>query len=178
MEVRPVDGTDDLSGTTPAFCVDGMLGRLAKWLRILGYDAEFPCSDPSPERIFITMRKSGVRPPASVRRVPPGHVWKPGGILLSADIRLTSHETLHQLRQIFDEAGIRPDPCRFLSRCVVCNVTVRCVTIDRVIDRIPKGVLEITEEFTECPRCGRVYWEGTHPIRIRTRLKEAGLDLE
>jgi uncharacterized protein len=74
------------------------------------------------------------------------------------------------LRQVLEEAGIRPDPKLFLSRCLICNVPVREVQREDVAGKVPERILEKTEIFHECPACGRIYWEGSHAERIKKRL--------
>lgn len=137
-----------------AFDVDGMLGRLAKWLRILGFDAEYPVVRPRAGRVFLTRKKS-----------------------CASAIRVSSDDPLEQMKQVFEEVGVKPDPDLFLSRCLVCNEAVRAIGPDQVRDRVPPGVLAMTERFNECPRCGRIYWEGTHHARIKMRLDGAGIEM-
>ena len=54
-----------------------------------------------------------------------------------------------------------------LSRCNECDQPVRPVAADEIRDRVPPHVLELHHDFSTCPRCGRVFWEGTHAARIR-----------
>jgi len=133
-----------------SFDVDGMLGRLAKWLRILGFDAAFPRSQPSAGRLFVTARRS---------------VTYAGAIVVSGD------DPSDQLRQVLKQADIRPDPKRFLSRCLICNVPVREVRREDVAGKVPDGVFQRSRSFHECPECSRVYWEGSHAARIKKRLE-------
>ncbi|MGO9570607.1 MAG: Mut7-C RNAse domain-containing protein [Desulfomonilaceae bacterium] len=135
-----------------SFDVDGMLGRLAKWLRILGFDAVFPRSRPSAGRLFVTARRS---------------VTHAGAIVVSGE------DPSDQLRQVLDHAGIRPDPRFFLSRCLICNVPVREVQRQDVAGKVPDGVFQRSLNFHECPECGRIYWEGSHAERIKKRLEES-----
>jgi uncharacterized protein with PIN domain len=140
----------DLSDRYAAFDVDGMLGRLAKWLRILGFDAACPRSRPTAGRIFVTVRKS---------------------IAYSGAILVTGQDPLEQLRQVLEQAGVRPDPKLLLSRCLICNVPVQGVTREVVAGRVPDRIFEKTELFRQCPKCGRIYWEGSHEKRIKKRLE-------
>lgn len=139
----------NLPGPSASLDVDGMLGRLAKWLRILGFDAAFPRSRPSAGRIFVTARRS---------------VTYAGVIVVSGE------DPSDQLRQVLEQAGIRPDPNFFLSRCLICNMPVREVRQEDVAGKVPDGVLQRSRSFHECPECGRIYWEGSHADRIKKRL--------
>lgn len=138
------------------FDVDGMLGRLAKWLRILGFDAEYPVPGPRPGRIYLTGKKLCCGPES---------------------IQIVSGDVMEQIEQVFEEAGIGLDPDLFLCRCLACNVPVRSVSKEDVVGRVPSRVLDMTDEFRQCSRCGRIYWEGTHPVRMKLRLRAGGLDL-
>jgi uncharacterized protein with PIN domain len=140
----------DLSDRCAAFDVDGMLGRLAKWLRILGFDAAFPRSRPSAHRLFVTARRS---------------------IAYASAIIVTGPDPIEQLRQVLEQAGIRSDPKLLLSRCLICNVPVNEVRREDVAGRVPDLILEKTDLFHQCPKCGRIYWEGSHEKRIKKRLE-------
>jgi len=129
-----------------------MLGRLAKWLRILGFDAAYPRSRPSPERIFVTTKKAAASP---------------------ATLQVIAAAVEDQLREVLDQAGIDPDPDLFLSRCLICNVPVEEIPREKVEGKVPDAIMRVTTCFHECPRCSRIYWEGTHGNRIKTRLEKA-----
>ncbi len=142
--------SSDRVNPSASFDVDGMLGRLAKWLRILGFDAAFPCSRPSSGRLFVTARRSA--PCAEA-------------IVVSGD---DPHE---QLKQVLEQGGVRPDPGLFLARCLICNVPVRDVKREDVAGKVPDGIFQRSESFHECPECGRIYWIGSHAERIKKRLQ-------
>lgn len=125
-----------------------MLGRLARWLRLLGYDA--PLLE---------------RPPV---RIPPGAALltrrrrlagRPGVFLVTAD-RLGD-----QLAQVVGELGLRPDPSRLFSRCLECNLPVEAMTREQAAGLVPDHTLATAPHFKRCPGCGRVYWPGSHGQR-------------
>lgn len=145
--------TMDQQRNSPRFDVDGMLGALAKWLRILGFDAAFPRTAPSAGRTFVTMK----RMPASLNIV-----------------RITTAGRTEQLAQFLQLTGLRPDPDLFLSRCLICNVTVKEVPEDQVRGRVPERIFDVFSDFSECPSCGRVFWEGSHGKRIGKTLERMG----
>jgi len=149
--------SDSRTDLVPPFDVDGMLGALAKWLRILGFDAAYPCSGPSSGRIFVTGKRIAGR---------------------SDTLILEDQDPLAQLKQVLDEVGIAPDPDLFLSRCLACNVPVEEIPRDKAEGRVPEKILLRATVFNECPKCGRVFWEGSHGKRIRKRLHKAGIDFK
>jgi hypothetical protein len=158
---RPVEPARDEG--PPRFLADAMLGRLARWLRILGFDAAF---------------EAHVRDEDLVRRalVEGRHVltrdrtlpleWRVGGIHLVA-----SEELREQLRDVVRVFGLR-EAIRPFTRCGVCNVLLEPAARAAVRGRVPARVLAAEEHFRACPGCGRVYWRGSHTERIRRVVEE------
>lgn len=128
-----------------------MLGTLAKWLRILGYDTLF---DPAlndyqllrlaraENRVLLTRdrelaRRRGVR------------------------TLLIESETLgEQLRQVLADLNLDPD--RPFSRCPVCNEPLQMLDREAARSRAPAYVAQTQQTFHICPVCQRLYWPGTH----------------
>ena len=134
----------------PAFDVDGMLGGLVKWLRILGYDAAFPRPKPtSPHRIFVT---------TAARKAQAGAVI------------VTAGHPLRQLAEVLQQAEIEPDETLFFTRCILCNEPVDPIPAEEVHGKVPEYIFRSVGEFTACPKCGRIYWEGSHLGRVKRRL--------
>lgn len=130
-----------------------MLGRLARWLRLLGYDApllpRIPAQAP-PGEALLTRRKA----------------WqdRPGVVFIAHDL------LEDQLRQVLSELGLTPDSSRFFSRCLECNVPVQPLARADAAGRVPDYTLDTAESFTQCPRCGKVFWPGSHGKRAGERL--------
>ncbi|MBU2470525.1 MAG: Mut7-C RNAse domain-containing protein [Proteobacteria bacterium] len=132
---------------------DSMLGRLARWLRLLGYDASVPKRIPAqaaPEEALLTRRKA----------------WqgRPGVVFIAHD-RLED-----QLRQVLKELELTPEPRRFFSRCLDCNVLVHPLSREDAAGRVPDYILDTAEGFNQCPSCGKVFWPGSHGKRAGTYL--------
>jgi uncharacterized protein with PIN domain len=146
-------------GEAPRFLADAMLGRLAKWLRILGYDAAyFPGEDDDllrqargEGRILLTRDTRLLR-----RRGLPAHVF------------IESDHVTDQLRQVVGALRLDPEspPER---RCVRCNVILESRPKAEILGLVPEFVWSHHETFWGCPRCRRIYWAGTH----RRRMEEA-----
>lgn len=144
--------------------LDCMLGRLAKWLRFLGYDAVYEKD--------ATDHELARRARAEDR------------ILLTRDRQLAerrgldtlyiqSQELEEQVQQVRDALG--PPDQSSLSRCSVCNVVLETVAPEDVADAVPRYVLETHSEFCRCPSCGRVYWSGSHVEKMDEQLEDIGL---
>jgi uncharacterized protein len=140
------------------FVLDVHLGRLAGYLRMLGFDALYSnCASDQElvqisgeqKRILLT-RDRGVLKHSAVTH---------GYWLRETDSRCQAEEVVSR----FDLArSLRP-----LTRCMVCNEPLRAASKADVHGRVPPGTLEWCEEFRECPGCRRVYWEGSHCRRMR-----------
>lgn len=148
-------GEDDLR-----LLLDGMLGRLAKWLRLLGYDAEYDNSASDTE----LARRARAE----------------GRVLLTRDHELANRpslRTLHiasealaeQVHEVQRALGPPSDPA--LSRCALCNRPLEPVAREEVTRAVPPYIYRTQREFDRCPACGRIYWAGTHLQAIRKQLR-------
>jgi uncharacterized protein len=140
-----------------------MLGRLAKWLRILGFDVLYDPGIEDRQVIRIAMeegrtiltRDTGLARNKGVRDV----------------IFVTTDRVSDQLREI---AGRLPfaeaEPS---GRCAVCNGVLSQVTEKGMIrNAVPDFVYHNFSEFLRCSGCGKVYWEGSHQEKFRERIRD------
>jgi len=137
----------------PRLLADGMLGRLARRLRLLGYDTAY---ERNADDLQLAHRARAE-----------------GRVLLTRDRALAARRGLRtlliesegleqQLQQVRQALGPPGDPA--LSRCSLCNVPLEPIPHERAADRVPPYVLRTQERFWSCPNCGRVYWAGTHGV--------------
>lgn len=148
------------------FITDGMLGRLSRWLRIIGYDVEYVRNAADEELLkraeeegrTVLTRDRSLYAMAKRRGV--------GAILLE------EKDLFGQLARLIKLGAIDVDPSSE-SRCPICGSPLREVGRDEVAERVPAKSLELYEEFWECENemCGKVYWMGSHWRRIGERLK-------
>lgn len=144
-----------------------MLGKLTRWLRMLGHDVEY--YQATDDKKLVLMAESQKR------------------------ILLTSDQKLHQqmlkkgldavLVNVSDEAqrlailakryGFKLIVDLSISRCPKCNSTLAKVTKYKVLDKIPKITSTYYDKFWECTSCGQVYWQGAHWKRIQATLIDA-----
>jgi len=152
--------------TSPRFIADVNVGRLAKWLRAMGYDVLYlPDVEDGAlvERAMVEGRVILARDTHIVERRP----------VTSGRTRtvLLAHDDLHgQLRQVVKELGLEAD--RQFSRCIRCNAPLLSVAKAEVAERVPPYVYRTQEDFSECPRCHKVYWRGSHWHNMRMELEE------
>ncbi|MGA1824449.1 MAG: Mut7-C RNAse domain-containing protein [bacterium] len=143
--------------------VDNMLGRLARWLRILGYDAVYSksgigCASTQtvndPEAIILTRNTK---------------LFKNRGNKRALFIKDDYFQL--QVRQVVQELGLHAVKNIFLSRCVECNETLSPIAKEDVEGKIPDYVFQTQSNFRQCKQCGRIYWQGTHYFQIENQLK-------
>ncbi len=146
----------------PRFVVDVMLGRLAKWLRIAGFDVLYSNRFADEELVALSRKE---------RR-----------ILLSRDTRLLVRkavdrfifleaEDIHaQIRQVFTAACITDLP-GILTRCLSCNEMLQDAEHEGVRDKVPPFVYETQTQFKTCPKCRKIYWAGTHRQSVLRTLR-------
>jgi uncharacterized protein with PIN domain len=130
---------------------DCMLGRLARWLRLLGYDTVYE-SDATDHEVARRARSEGRVVLTSDRELS-------GRRGLKA-LLVRSHDVRGQVREVQKALGPPPQPS--LSRCAVCNVALKEISAQKAACRVPRHVIETQDVFRECPGCGRVYWRGSH----------------
>lgn len=146
----------------PAFAADSMLGTLAKWMRLLGYDCFYE-RDITDERLLEIARAQGrvvlTRDRAVTRR-------------LQRSVPVPFAELDDQLLAVFDAVGLdfpTEIPC---TRCSVCNAPLVAIgQADLGKAEVPERVRAGYSEFYRCPNCRRVYWPGTHYDSMTRRLE-------
>ncbi len=145
----------------PRFIADAMLGRLARWLRVLGYDTTYQAHIADAELVRQALQERRIvltRDRALPRQWQLEHY-----LLLDDDVPLM------QVRQVVMAFGLRWQEQLF-SRCSQCNVPLRPAPQQEVAQRVPPYVRLHQQRFLQCPGCQRIYWEGTHVVTMRRLL--------
>jgi len=145
------------------FITTNELGRLTKWLRILGFDVIYFVSGNRSELILRSLRQERIILTRDSRMSPQS------GIRL---IRIRGDNLKEQLHQVIDELDIEPDEEKLFTRCVICNQALQQVEKPDIVDRVPDYVYNTQTLFVQCPECKRVYWQGTHWGNVRNLLEE------
>jgi uncharacterized protein with PIN domain len=140
-----------------------MAVKLGKYLRCLGYDAEWDVRVPTRE---LARRAAAEGRVLLTRNTRVGFELEPPARWL----QLTSEDAVEQLQQVvaaFD-LDVR---AHLFSRCILCNVALETISDrERARGRVPGRVLERYETFYACPRCGTVFWKGTHVANTCRKL--------
>jgi len=144
------------------FFADAMLGSLSRWMRTLGYDCEYS-SDIDDTALLLRAAEEGrvvlTRDTLLMKR----RLARGRAVLISGD------DIGSQLSQVTALFPIGKE-C-FLTRCLRCNALIEEVEKASVAGRVPPYVFETHDEFSECARCKRVYWGGTHREKMVEELE-------
>jgi uncharacterized protein with PIN domain len=147
------------------FIADSMLGRLAKWLRILGYDT-----------LYQPFYRQGVIG-ASVRegrKLLTRH--RPTITRYADSVLIRSDHVKDQLYEMKKAGTITSERSRWFSRCLLCNVPLKEAEGTHARDNVPEYIFyQSASEIRFCPSCHRYFWPGTHRDRMVGQLEEWGL---
>lgn len=149
-------------GAEPTFLADAMLGRLARWLRLLGFDAWYEADVPD-ERLVRRALDEGRWILTRDRALPVE--WRAPRVHV-----VTAEAPFAQLREVVGAFDLGPRAHPF-ARCSRCNTELAPLSAEEAERRVPARVRERHARFLACPTCGRTYWEGTHVARIRHVLE-------
>lgn len=140
------------------FVADAMLGRLARWLRLLGFDCAYDSTITDEELVRFALADTRTILTRDSRL--PKEWWIEGIYLVQGE---SVRNQLVEVIQRFDLAS----SIRILTRCSACNRVLNPVSRAEVSGRVPPRIFSLHEAFFECAGCQRVYWEGSHAARIR-----------
>lgn len=145
------------------FIVDFMLGRLCRWLRLLGENAGYFSGDDKGGIIYRSLKE---------RR-----------IILTRDTSLSRKKALDicliesddfrkQLKQVIEKYDIFLNDRRIYTRCILCNNLLKPISKDKVRGKVPQYVFDTQKNFSACSNCFKIYWKGTHRELIEKVLGE------
>lgn len=141
-----------LQSLSPKFIADCHLGKLAKYLRLMGVDTLFfPHIE---DDRLISIAKEENRTILTRDRLLSQRKNAPVLFLEPTD-------TKKQLQILIDHYKLKEHPAPF-SRCIVCNTPLQVIEKEKIIDSLPKKVKKYFNYFEYCPSCDRIYWQGDH----------------
>ena len=149
------------------FFADNNVGKLAKWLRMMGYDTLFFNGSDDSHMVAIALAEGRViltRDTQIMRRrvVTSGQLK---AILIQGD------KPEQQMRQVIDSLNL---DCQFrpFTICLECNQPLLPRSKEQVKDLVPPYVFQTQVKYVECPTCHRIYWRGTHWQAMTEKLKK------
>jgi len=166
ISVYPVFESFDISGVQhlrpkplrkPKFIADVHLGRLARYLRVMGFDVLYK-NDFEDDEIVRTSLKE--------RRA---ILTRDRGILKRNEVThgywVRSTKVEEQVKEVLKRFDLKNEIKEF-SRCVECNEPLKSIKKETIIDQLPPKVANLQNEFYRCPVCNKIYWKGTHHKRM------------
>jgi uncharacterized protein len=149
------------------FILDGMLGKLARWLRMMGHDTKY--SNKADDSELLAIAKAEKR------------------VLLTRDFALYQQAISKNVESYYVEGNIEPERMANLaarfgipleidlkqSRCPKCNTKLASVPKEEIGKDVKENTFSHYDTFWKCPKCGAVYWQGAHWTKIRATLEEA-----
>jgi uncharacterized protein len=148
------------------FLLTRELGRLAKWLRILGFDTAYASQDRAGSIVIQALKENRLILTRNLR------------LARSARVKtlLVESELLkEQIPRILKGLKLAVNSDKMFSRCILCNVELTAVEKETIKGQVPDYVYKTQESFIACPACKRVYWSGTHWGNVSATLKELGV---
>lgn len=149
-----------------------MLGKLTRWLRLLGHNVKYSSKLDDAQLIAIAKKE---------RRT-----------LLTRDLELYQQAIAKGVNAFYLEGKTEAERLANLAkrfqisldiematfRCTKCNVIVKPIPKENVAEKVEKNTFSYYEDFWECPKCGQIYWQGAHWTRIRKTLEAAKENLK
>ena len=149
----------------PRFAADAMLGRLARWLRVLGFDTTYDAAIADPDLVRLADREERIlltRDQHLLRELRPAR---------SLEVRRDA--PLEQLQEVVSALDLTP-PAELFTRCLVCNTTLTSPLPVAEAERLlPPGAGALSGAVRRCMACGRVYWQGSHVRRMLDAVARA-----
>ena len=158
---------------SPRFIVDINVGKLARWLRMMGYDTVLFDHGHDDRMIRIALSEGRIivtRDTQLMKR----RVITSGRLKA---VLVTSDQPEEQIRQVVDKLHLDTSYSPF-SLCLECNQPLVERSKAEVADLVPPHVFETQEHYVQCPGCLRVYWKGTHWQAMTEKLRGLGQDIK
>lgn len=149
------------------FIVDGMLGKLARWLRMLGYDTEYSGDINDDEILEIALKEKRIILTRDYE------FFKRANLNGAEAIFIRGKTNTEKLADLSKQIGIRLEIDIDKSRCPKCNTKIKLIPKEIVKNKVHEVTYRFYNEFWQCPKCGQIYWKGSHWKKINAALKEA-----
>jgi len=144
------------------FVADRTLGKLARKLRILGFDA-LSWRGGNLDGAMEAARSEGRVLLTRSRKVR-GKAEGPSVVVVEAN------EPKGQLSEVVQKLSLKAEAGKFFRRCLLCNEELQPLDREEAEGRVPDFILLANKVFHACPRCRRVYWPGTHYERMKQEM--------
>ncbi|GAB6281796.1 MAG: Mut7-C RNAse domain-containing protein [Ignavibacterium sp.] len=145
------------------FIVDCHLGKLAKYMRLLGLDTFY--NNNIQEKEFINISINEKRIILTKNR----NLLKRNEVINGYWIRNENVES--QIKEVIQRFKLKKE-IKYFLRCLICNSELKLIEKEKIINRIPSKVKEWCNEFYYCKNCDKIYWKGSHYNEMLKTIKE------
>lgn len=149
------------------FIADVHLGRLAKWLRMLGFDTAYKNSFTTDELTRIAREENRT-------------LLSRNSALAKKDsftsFIITEEEPELQLQQVLEHFHLKEQVHPF-TRCMVCNGLLEKVDKQAILPLLQQNTRAYFDAFWQCRNCRRIYWKGSHYERMMKMMEGMGFKL-
>ena len=159
--IKETGPADDLK-----FVADHNVGKLARWLRMMGYDAIFFHGGDDSQMVARALSEDRIILTRDTQLIKRGVVTsgRLKAILIESDVPDS------QIRQVTNTLKLDSSSHPFI-RCLECNQLLEERSKSQAENRVPSYVFKTQDQYMECPVCHRIYWRGTHWKAMTGKLK-------
>jgi uncharacterized protein with PIN domain len=154
------------------FMTDGMLGKLTRWLRILGLDVEYTSAMDDKELVLKAKKEERVLLTSDLELYKQAVAKGAEAFLIESPNQTANLASLAKRFKFKLQVNVET------SRCPKCNGTIKVVPKTEITDKIPPTTSSNYDKFWQCDNCSQIYWRGAHWNRIDKTLDEARKTLE
>jgi len=146
------------------FIADRMLGKLAKELRMLGYDTVYYRGEDAYPLIKLAREEGRVILTRTTKLTPK----RPEDRI----VRIMEDKPSFQLRELIQIKIISLHEETPFTRCLVCNILLNEMPREEAEGKVPDFIFYQRKEFFRCPQCSRIYWQGSHQDHMQKKIEE------
>ena len=143
------------------FVADCMLGKLAKWLKILGFDTAYFSKIEDDDLLVFAQNETRIL------------LTRDNGLIEKAknvpSLFINSEEWSEQIQEVLKEYNLF-GKTKANSRCIECNTVLRTLPKERAKNLVTPFIFKNADVFSLCPECGRVFWKGTHHSDMEDKI--------
>lgn len=146
-----------------AFIADVHLGKLAKLLRMLGFDTLYRNTLEDAEIAYLSRKENRVvltRDRELISRLPSNLAFE-----------VQSSQPYQQLREVLEYFQLKKEIQPF-KRCLLCNRPLKRVEKEKILSRLEPRTQRYYDEFYQCPKCQKIYWKGSHYEHMLSFINE------
>jgi uncharacterized protein with PIN domain len=163
IDIEPVTRLRARPLRRPAFVLDGHLGKLARLLRMLGFDALWRVD--YSDRVLVDVAREGKRTILTHNR----ELLKRKTVTHGYWVRSTDPD--QQIEEVVARLDLAEAISPF-SRCMLCNAPIKPANKKDVLDQVPARTAAAIDEYCRCTDCGKVYWKGSHYDKMSERVQK------